>query len=121
MKLDHNFFFVSKLSEDPKKKVFTKNWRVFVFEFKWKAKKKVFTVNWRVFVPEITLKPKKGPNIIQRSDADRSPIIKEEADVDPSQIIGGGCSRIIGGIYTPNPTGFGTPVHNVKKARVTPG
>ena len=40
------------------------------------------------------LRPKKGPNIIQRSDADRSPIIGEEADVDPSQIIGGDAVKL---------------------------
>ena len=68
MKLDHDFFHVSKLSED---------------------QKKVFTGNWRVFVPEITWRSKNGPNIIQRSDADHSPIIGGDADVDHSQIIWG--------------------------------
>ena len=54
MKLDQVCFHISILSE---------------------TKKEVFTGNWRVFVPEITWKPKKGPNIIQRSDADHIPII----------------------------------------------
>ena len=66
-------------------------------------------------MPEITLRPKKGPNIIQRSDADRSPIIGEEADVDPSQIIGGMQSNYWGDI-SPQPHGFRHPCTQRQKS-----
>ena len=39
-------------------------------QIKWRPKKKVFTKNWRVFSPKSREDHKKGPNIIQRSDAD---------------------------------------------------
>ena len=45
-----------------------------------------------------------------RSDAHQSQIIGGDADVDHTQIIGGGYRQIIGGIYPP---GFGTPVFHI--------
>ena len=50
--------------------------------------------------------PNSGEDL--RSDAHRSQIFGEDADEDHTQIIGGGYSQIIGGIYPPSP-GFGTP------------
>ena len=44
-----------------------------------------------------------------RSDAHQSQIIWGEADVDHTQIIGGGYSQNIWRIYPPIPLGFGTP------------
>ena len=56
MKLDHYFFHVSKLSEDPKKGLHRK---------------------LKSFYRRNHMKTKKSPNIIQRSDADHSQIIWE--------------------------------------------
>ena len=47
-----------------------------------------------------------------RSDANQSQISGGDADVDHTQIIGGRYSQIIGGIYPPSPSGFGTPAYN---------
>ena len=63
----------------PQKKVFIEIEEFFFFEFRWRPKKKVFTKNLRVFFPGISWRPKKGSNIIQRSDADQSQIIGEDA------------------------------------------
>ena len=84
MNLDYDFFQVSKLNEDQKKK-------------------KVFTKNGTLFSP--------NSSGHLRSDAHQSQIIGEDADVDHTQTIGwGGNSQIIGGIYLPiPPPGFGTP------------
>ena len=49
-----------------------------------KNKKKFVTENWRVSVPESREDQQKGPNIIQRSDADHSQIIRGDVDVDYS-------------------------------------
>ena len=51
MNFDHNFFRVSKLSED-QKKVFDKNGTLFFPEFRWRPKKKkVFTKTGALFSP----------------------------------------------------------------------
>ena len=60
MKLDHDCFHVSKLSEDQKKDDHRK---------------------LKSICPRNHMKSKKGPNIIQRSDADHSPIIGGDADI----------------------------------------
>ena len=80
MNLNHDFFQVNKLSED-------------------QNKKKVFTKNGRVFSPNASEDQKTAPNI-QRSDADQSQIIGRYADVDQSEIIGG---MLIGGDISPHP------------------
>ena len=80
-----------------KEKALTKNWRVFVPEFKWRPKKKGLHRKLKSKCPRNHVKTKKGPNIIRRSDADRSPILL------------GGCSQIIRGDISHIPQGFGTP------------
>ena len=98
MNLDHDFFQVSKSSED-QKKVFTKHGTGK------DQKKKVFTTNGRLFFPEFKFfSPNSSRGL--RSDAHQSQIIGGDADEDHTQIIGG--------IYPPipPPTGFGTPVKN---------
>ena len=82
MKLDHDFFLVSKLSEDQKKRGLHRKLKCFC------RRNHVLT--------------KKGPNIIHRSDADHSQIIEGDADEDHSQIIGGMRSNCWGNI-TPHP------------------
>ena len=74
MNLDHDFVQMSKLNEDQKKKVFTKDGRLFF------------------------------PNSseYQRSDADQSQIIGGDADADHTQIIGGYTVKLLGGIYPPS-------------------
>ena len=81
MNLDRDFFQVSKLSEDQKKKVFTKNRRTFFpnsskdQKIKKESKKKGFHQNGRLFFPTSNENQKTTANIIQRSDADQSQII----------------------------------------------
>ena len=71
MKLEHDFFHVSKLSENQKKE-------------------KRSSPKIEKFLSVKSRKDQnKGPHIIQRSDADRSQIIGWDADVDHCQIIGG--------------------------------
>ena len=84
MNLDHDFVQESKLSEDKKKTIFTKNGTPF------------------------------SPNSSRhlRSDAHQSQIIGGNADVDHTQTIGGIQSNSWG-IYPPMPPGFHTPGHNV--------
>ena len=92
------FFQVSKLSEDTKKKVFTKIERLFFPNSSedQKKEKKVFARDGiRLFPP--------NSSEDQRSDADQSQIIAGDGHVDHTQIIGGGCSQIIRGIYPPHP------------------
>ena len=73
MNLDHDFFQVSKSSEDQKKKVFTKNGTLF--------------------------SPISGGDL--RSDAHRSQIFGGDADEDRIHIIGGDISPIPPGFGTP--------------------
>ena len=79
MNLNHNFFHVSKFSEDQKKRS--------------SPKIEAF------LSPKSRKDQNKGPNIIQRSDA----------DVNHSQIIGGNAVKLLGGIYPPSPLGFRHP------------
>ena len=67
MNLDHDFVQVIKLSEDPKKKVFTKNGTNFFPKIRWRPKKKIFTKNETFFFP------KSSGHL--RSDAHQSQII----------------------------------------------
>ena len=80
MKLDHDFFHVSKLSEDQKKGLHQK-----LKEF---------------LSPKSRGDQRKGPNIIQPSDANHTQIIGGDADVDHSQITGRIQSNLLGG-YIP--------------------
>ena len=72
MNLDHDFFQVSKLSED---------------------QKKVFTKNGILFSPNSSGDP--------RSDAHQSQTIGGDADVDHTQIIGGDTVKLLGGYILP--------------------
>ena len=87
MSLDHDFVQVSKLREDQKKKLFTKNGTLF------------------------------SPNLNGDlcSDADHSQNIGRDADVDHTQIIGGDTVKLLGdtvkllgGYIPPSPPNFGT-------------
>ena len=85
MNLDHDFFQVSKLSED-QKKVFTKNGTL-------------FSSNSRGDL---------------RSDVHQSQIIGGDADENHTQIIGGDTVKLLGRIQSNywgdiSPPGFGTP------------
>ena len=72
MNLKHDFFQVSKLSED-QKKVFTENGRLFPL----------------------------NSSADQRSGAAQSQIIGGNADADHTQITGGDTVKLLGGIYPP--------------------
>ena len=65
--------------------------------------KKVFTRNGTLFSP--------NSSTDLRSDAHQSQIIGGDTSEDHTQIVGGGYSHIIGGIYPPIPPGFGTPAY----------
>ena len=58
MNLDHNFFQVSKLSEDQKKKKkgVHQNWKTFFFPSSSEDQKKSFHQNWKTFSPRIQVK-----------------------------------------------------------------
>ena len=100
MNLDHDFFHVSKLSEDQKKeKVFTKLSKVFSSNSS-EDQKKVFVKLSRVFSSNSS-----------DSHADHSEIIGRDTDVDLSQIIGRDAVKLLGGIYPPISPGFGTPAY----------
>ena len=95
MNLDHDFVQVSKLSEDQKKKVVTKNEHFFP-QIQMKTKKKVFIKNGTLFSPISS-----GH---LRSDAHQSQTIGGDADLDHIQTIGGGgYSQIIEGYIPPSP------------------
>ena len=83
--LDHDFFHVSKLSEDQKKNFF--------LQIQVKSKKKVFTKNRTLFSPN------SSGNL--GSDAHRSQIIGGYANEDHTQIIGGDTAKLLGGISAP--------------------
>ena len=76
MNLDHDFFQVSKLSEDQKKGLHQ---------------------NWKSFFPEF----KCCRPTLSDSDADQGHIIEGDADVDHSQIIGGIYPPSLPGFGTP--------------------
>ena len=73
MNLDHEFVQVSKLSEEQKKKVFTKNGTLFF--------------------------PNSSGDL--RSNADQSQIFWGDADVHHTQIIGGDTVKLLGNISPP--------------------
>ena len=66
-----------------------------------KTKKKVFTKNGRLF--------SQNSSGDQRSDADQSQIIGGNADANHTQIIGGDTVKLLGDVSPPFPPGFGTP------------
>ena len=82
MNLDHDFFQVSKLSEDYKKKGSNQKWNTFFPEFKW--------------TPTLRCTPE-------------SNYWGWDADVDHTQTIGGDTVKLLGGIYPPIPPGFRRP------------
>ena len=83
MNLDQDFFQVSKLSDDQKKRSSPKMEHFF--------------------------SPNSSTDL--RSDAHQSQVIGGDADEDHTHIVGGGgYGQIIGGIYPTSPSGFGTPV-----------
>ena len=101
MDLDHDFFQVSKLSEDqflgerikrrPKKKNFSPNSGE--DQKKKQKKKKVFTKNGTLFFPNSS-----GD---LHSDAYWNQIIGEDADEDHTQIMGGDTAKLLGGYIPP--------------------
>ena len=100
MKLDHDFFNVSKLTEDQKKGLHQKLKsvcpRINLNEDQ--KNKKGLIRKQQGFCPRNYVKTKKGPNIIQCSDADHS------------QINGGDTVKLLGGIYPPSPYRVSAPV-----------
>ena len=103
MNLDHDFVQISELSEDPKKKVLTKNRTFFSPNSgeEQKKKKRSSPKKEHFFPP--------NSNGHLHSDAHLSQIIGEDADV-PHRVLKllGGYSQIIGG-YIPPPPGFWHP------------
>ena len=95
MNFDHNFFQVSKLNEDQKKRSSPKMEHFFP-RIQVKTKKKVFTKEGTLF-PQIQVE-----TCAQMHSAHQSQIIGGNADVDHTQII-------VGDIPPPSP-GFRTPV-----------
>ena len=68
MNLDHDLFQVSKLSENQKKKVFTKNGTLFSLRTQVKTKKKGLHQKWNTFTPN------SGEDQTNRSSSKISPI-----------------------------------------------
>ena len=95
MKLDHDFVQVSKLSEDPKKKVLTKNRTLFSPNSSEDQKeKKVFTKKGTFFPP--------NSSGHLRSDAHQSQIIGEDADVHHTILkYWGDTAKLLGGYIPP--------------------
>ena len=96
MNLDQDFFQVSKLSEDQKKKkVFTRNGTLFSpnsGKDQKKKKRKVFNKNGTLFLSTDLL-----------SDAHQSQIIGGDVVKDHTQIVGGYTVKLLGGIIPPIP------------------
>ena len=106
MNLDHNFFQASKLSEGSKKrKVFTKIGRLFFSRIQERTKKRSSPKLEDFFSSNSSEK--------QRADAGQSQIIGGDTVVDHTQIIGEDTVKLLGGIYPPISTGFGTPVYSI--------
>ena len=87
MNLDHDFVQVSKLSEDYKKKIFTKNGTLFSSEFKW--------------TPTLRCTPE---SLNYWGDADVHHTVLK--------LLGGIQPNYWGKCIPPFPPGFGTPVGN---------
>ena len=100
MNLDHNFFQVSKLSEDQKKGV-RHIWKTFFLQIQVKTKKKGLHQNWKTFSPRIQMK----------TSAQMQAKVELLGDtvVDHTQIIGKDKIKLLGGIYPPIPPGFRHP------------
>ena len=121
MKLDHDSFQESKLSEDQKKKLFSPKYR-------WGPKeKKDFHQEQNTFFSKFRWRPNKKKGLYQErntffspissgdlhSESHQNQIIGADADEDHTQIIGGDTAKLLGGIYPPippppPPPGFGT-------------
>ena len=97
---DHDFFQVSKLHEDQKKKPSPKLEHFFP-QIQVKTKKKVFTKNAILFFPEFKWIPtvKCTPASNYRGDA----------DVHHTQTIGEDTVKLLGGYIPPIPPGFRHP------------
>ena len=125
MNLDYDFVQVSKLSEDQKKKVFSKTRTLFpqipvrTKPNQLKIKKKVFSETGALFSPNSGEDQKKvfnkngtlfSPNSSGhlRSDAHQRQIIRGMQMQTILKLLGG-YSQIIGGIYPPIPPGFRHP------------
>ena len=100
MNLDHDFFQVSKFSEDQKKGLRQK-WTTFFSLSSGEDQKKVFTKTGALFSPNSS-----GD---LRSDAHQSQSIGWDADVDHTQIIGGDRVKLLGGYIPPSLPVFGIP------------
>ena len=94
MNLDHDFFQVSKLSQDQRMEHFFPGIQV-------KTKKKVLTKNGTLFDPN------SGKDL--HSDAHQNQIIGGNADEDHTQIIGVNAVKLLGGYIPPFPLGFWHP------------
>ena len=87
MNLDHDFFQVSKLSEDQKKRSSPNMEQV-------KTKKEGLYHKWNTFFPEFKFfSPNSSRDLC--SDAHQSQIIRGDADEDHTQIIGGDISPLV--------------------------
>ena len=104
MNLDQDFFQVSKLREDRKKKGLHQKWNTFFPRIQRRPKtKKGFTRNGTLFPP--------NSSTDLRSDAHQSQIIGGDADKDHTQIVGGDTIKLLGEIYPPIHPGFRHPGH----------
>ena len=112
MNLDHDFFQVSKLSEDRKKKVFAKHGTLFSSNLgeDQKKNKQVFAKNGTFFFPNSGEDQKKNPSPKfspnssggLRSHAHKSQIIGGDAVEDYYQVIERDTVKLMGGIYPPH-------------------
>ena len=100
MNFDHNFFQVSKLSEDPKKR---KTPKFFSPRIQVRTKKKGLHQNWKTFSPQIQVKT------CAQMQA-KVKLLGGGTVVDHTQIIGEDKVKLLGGYIPPIPPGFGTPV-----------
>ena len=94
MNLDQDFFQGSKLSEDQKKKVFTRN-RTLFSPNSGEDQKKGLHQKWNTFFPEFKYRP--ALRFTPESNYWR------DADEDHTQIVGGDTVKLLGGIYPPLP------------------
>ena len=90
MSLDHDFVQVSKFSEDPKTKVFTKNGTLFSLN-SGEDQKKRSSPKMEHFFPKF----KWTPTLRCTPDSN----YWGDADVDHTQTIGGDTVKLLGGIY----------------------
>ena len=102
MNLDHDFFQVSKLSEDQQAKRSSPKMEHFFAQIQVKTKKKVFTKTKTLFSPNSGEDQKKrsSPKMEHFSSTNSSG--HQLSDAHQSQIIGGGTVNLLGG-YIPHP------------------